>query len=150
MRAIETLPQALERIADLEVEVKYLKSELGLSREESVYAFLRKYHGMRLNEAWTAMALYRRKGQVISNAFLYDNRPNVVCDANLSIQDVKVTICDLRKHMPKGSIETHFGMGYSMTPTGAAFMKDTLARIEHDFEGAEADTAATPGASASQ
>ena len=150
MRSIETLPQALERIADLEIEIKFLKSELGLSKEESVYAYLRKHHGMRLNEAWTAMALYRRKGQVISNAFLYDNRPSISCDTNLSLQDVKVTVCSLRKSMPPGSIETHFGMGYSMTSVGAAFMKEALARIAHEFEGAEADTAKTSGASASK
>ena len=130
-REIKTLAEALERITDLEAEVRYWKGELGLMREENLYAQLRKRYKMTLNEAWTCVVLYRRKGQAVRSSFLYDNRPNVVTDTNLSLQDVKVTICSLRKRLPPGSIDTHFGLGYAMSPTGLAFMDEAVRRIEN-------------------
>jgi DNA-binding response OmpR family regulator len=141
-KEIQTLQQALERITDLEIEVKYWKGELGLMREENLYAQLRKRYGMTLNEAWFCVVLYRRRGQAVRSSFLYDNRPNVVTDTNLSLQDVKVTICSLRKRMPEGSIETHWGLGYAMTPVGIAFMDDAVKRIENG-EGPGQNTPAT-------
>lgn len=140
-REIKTLQQALERITDLEAEVKYWKGEMGLAREENLYAQLRKRYKMTLNEAWTCVVLYRRRGAAVRASFLYDNRPNVVTDTNLSLQDVKVTVCSLRKRLPPGSIDTHFGLGYAMSPIGLAFMDDAVQRIENGDSPGPAATA---------
>ena len=105
-----------ERVADLEEEVAYLKSELGLSSDLTKVAALMDC-GLTRGEARAVVALRSTNGRVLS-------RSQVADATGLTDQTVKVVVCRVSNKM--AGIETARGLGYRLTSEGMRWVDDHL------------------------
>lgn len=110
---------------ELQAEVEWLKSELGLVEDEVALDALRRT-GLSPACARIVLALYSRRGRVVSRFTLDDLLPNVHGHERESTSIVGVLICRIRKLLPEGGLETLWGKGYSLTPGGMAWVADKL------------------------
>jgi len=102
-----------ERIEQLEEEVAYLRSELGLAQEAGQVAKLRQA-GLRPTGARILLALHTSNGRVLSRGFIEDNFTSAV-DSN-KITDVYIN--GIRKAIGHDAVGTAWGQGFFITEVG--------------------------------
>lgn len=101
------------RCADLEEEIAYLKSELGLRDDADQIEALREGLDVATAEAHFLRALYNAKGRTVSHMALLDAIPARMPDRDHSI--VKVYASRVRARLGPGSIENIWGVGYRLS-----------------------------------
>lgn len=111
-----------ERIAELEAEVAWLKSELGLQEESTAIAKLADT-GLTPLEARLVLAMYRTR-RTLSPEVLFDYLPHPSDGADLTI--VKSAIHRIRRKWGSLSVETVAAVGYRLTTTGEAVVTAAL------------------------
>lgn len=114
-----------ERIANLEDEVAYLRSELGLAQDATKIKALKVSLGLTETEALLLHALYATRQHYLSRAQVFDaTRPSSRRDCTLKIVDVYVS--KLRRKIGSDIIKTLWGYGYCLTPQGVALVQASL------------------------
>jgi DNA-binding response OmpR family regulator len=126
MKPPATLALAHERIEELEYVNECLRRDLGqVADRERLGAW---GHGLGLTprQAMIFDLLYARRGIVVTHSAamlaLYQG-----VDAEPEINIVKVFIHQIRRKLPPKSIETIWGQGFTLTPTGRAAADAVLA-----------------------
>ena len=115
-----TLPEALERIADLEEEVAYLKGELGMTVDDLALIRLMS-RGLTAQEARLLLALARVHPRPLSACYLREYLP-----ASKGRKDdpdsppnnyASVLVCNIRRKL--GPVVANvYGVGYRLTEHG--------------------------------
>jgi DNA-binding response OmpR family regulator len=102
----------------LEEQVAWLKSELGIQMDSTRHAKITK--GLRLQGQTAAMVLvlYQARGRVVSQVAMNDAVPSPLVGEDRGPKFVDVQICRARKVLGKGAIENIFGKGYRLSPSG--------------------------------
>ncbi len=103
-----------ERIEELEAEVAYLRSELGLALDTDRLARLRASYGFTRSEGILLLTL-ATTNRVMSKAHLMDALDHSKGGTDNKMIDVYVH--RIRSTLP-GSIITHYGLGYGIAPKG--------------------------------
>lgn len=98
------------RCEDLEEQVAYWKSEAGAVFEETLYARLRKRHG--LTKAECRILTILSNGRVVPRLSLAE-----LCGL-ASLDSLDVLVSRVRKRMGFGVIDTIYGRGYSIGSIG--------------------------------
>lgn len=105
-----------DRIADLEAEVAYYRSELGIAQEAT------RVHNIRLkcratnSEARVLLALYAAQGRVLSQDALFDAIPHPADGQNSTA--VRMHVRALRQKVSPDVIDTAPGLGYRIGAAG--------------------------------
>lgn len=110
------------RCAELEEEVAYLKSELGLRRLPTDIDRLRRHFGLANGDAELLHALYAAKGRVVTRMQCMDatsSRPDRE-DDDRDLKMIDVRICRIRKPLGKDAILNVWSTGYRLSPEGIA------------------------------
>ncbi len=116
-----------ERIAELEEENAWLRSELGLVVDGDQLATLRKTYEMATGAACLVLALYRAKGRLLNKLQLHEAIPAIWKDHDeRCVKIVDVRICHARKGVGRDAIETICGQGYGLTPEGMEKVRAAL------------------------
>lgn len=102
-----------DRIEQLEEQVAYLKSELGLTKDASQLACLKENLRLTDKQAEILMALRASNGRVISPGFLLDNFTNATDEKVIDIH-----VCRIRKTIGFNTIGTVRGKGFYITSEG--------------------------------
>lgn len=110
-----------ERIAELEEEVAYLRSELGLTHSAGREANFRKSLGITAQESRFLMALYDARGRMLLKTQLEDAIKRGFDGKAQKVVDVYA--CRVRKRIGFDAIETVWGSGYRITPKGIAIVE---------------------------
>jgi DNA-binding response OmpR family regulator len=106
-----------ERIEELEAEVEYLRGELGLADDQTAQAKIAAAFPTRgMSTARLVYAMYRSYPRCLSKPQLFDTMKHNEEDVQVKIVDIY--ICRIRKALGFGAIETHWGLGYSLSPHG--------------------------------
>jgi hypothetical protein len=106
-------PQA--RIEDLEEQVAYLRSELGLAEDLTKLEAIRTRLGLTPTVGKMLLALRASNGRVLSNGFLSDNFTTGKDEAG---KLVHIHIHRLRSKIGPDALKTSWGQGYYLTPEG--------------------------------
>lgn len=116
------------RCAELEEEVAYLRSELGVQQDASLVDILKVRFG--LVRGWAALlaALYRAKGRCVMRAQLEEAIPNPN-DRDRDDRIVSVYIALLRGALGKDAIATVWGSGYRLTESGLERVEAVLSTL---------------------
>lgn len=107
-----------ERIAELEAENEYLRSELGLAIELDRMGRLAHATGLTKSEAGMLLVL-AKTGRVMDRAHLHE------CISLWDGEDRKIVdvyVSRIRKKIPD-SIETFWGLGYAISTQGKAYVE---------------------------
>lgn len=120
-----TLEQALKRIADLEEQNAWLRSELGLVEEASAVHALRNALRLSTQQARVVLRLYRAKGRVVPFAQLYEAAPPVYSD-DRPMHIVRVFVSQTRAKLGKDFILGSYGLGYALSPAAAETIRQVL------------------------
>lgn len=116
-----------ERIAELEEENAWLRSELGLIQGADRLATVRRTFGLQPGDASLVLALYQAKGSVRNKLQLHEAIPAVWVDHDdRGLKIIDVRICRLRKRLGHDAIETLWGQGYRLTAEGIAKVSEAL------------------------
>lgn len=121
------------RCEELEDEVAWLKSELGLALSDSEIFAVRKAFDITHGEACLMLALYKARDKVLSKALcmaaMPSPGPSKEDDRDWKMADMIVH--KIRKKAGRDLIATSHGHGYQITPEGAA--RVALALSEADL-----------------
>ena len=149
MKHITTLPQALERIDELETELDMLKRDLGHSADDVDIDRLNRRWKLTGLETRIVLILHRRKGAVVNKesllSALYDNSPETP-----AIKIIDVFVCKIRAKVGADFIATAWGHGYRLTPSGMAQVSAVLGMEGALIERAEVQPRAPAQKSARQ
>lgn len=124
---------ACDRCADLAAEVLSLKRQLGMELFSQHVVAIRDYGGLTPNEARLILALYEARPRPLTRGHLCDlliHRDHV---AGASDRMVDVMVCKIRAKIGADKIETVWGAGLRISPSGAAWV---LKAIADDMAGA--------------
>lgn len=113
------------RCAELEEEVAYLRSELGVQQEASLTDILKVRFGLVRGWAAVLAALYRAKGRCVMHAQLEEAIPNPN-DRDRDNRIVTVYVALLRGVLGKDAIATVWGSGYRLTESGLERVESVL------------------------
>lgn len=103
------------RCEELEEEVAYLKSELGLQVAAGEVAALKSAFKITDHKARVLLILYRARSRVASTAQLDDALPARYEGTERSSNFVSATISQLRKIVGADAIETIYASGYRLS-----------------------------------
>lgn len=115
------------RCEELQEEVAYLRSELGLRARATDLQALRETFGLTGNEARVALILARANGRTVMRAQIEEAMP-----ARSGVDDrcsnlVSVVVNNVRRKIGKEHIPTAWAAGYAMTAAGRALVLGALA-----------------------
>lgn len=111
------------RCEELKERVAWLESELGVQVNTSDAITICRELKIRPQAGQIVLALYRAKGRLVSNLQLWDAIPQVVSpkfDDDRSYKMLDVQVCNARKGLGDGMIETVWGKGKALSPAGMA------------------------------
>lgn len=106
----------LDRVAELEAEVAFLRAELGYTRDGDLYVRLRDAWRLTRSEAAMLLRLYSARGRAVPNSVLLE----ALSENDVDPAIVKVRISTVRQKIGQRLIETIWGLGYRLTPEGVA------------------------------
>lgn len=112
-----------ERVAGLEDEVAYLRSEMGLSVSATRVGLVRAALKLRPGCCKMLLAMFDAKGRVLNRFQLAEAHAHP--NGGDTLRAVNVHMCLIRKRLGQESIEGVWGVGYRLTDAG----RDKLARI---------------------
>lgn len=117
-----------DRIEQLEEQVAYLKSELGVSLRLTDQARIMERFSLSPKAAKILMALRTSNGRLLSHDFLVETfAPESERD-----KIIDVYICKIRKAIGRDSVKTCWGEGFSLTEAGKTRVDQALtAPIPH-------------------
>jgi len=117
-----------DRCAELEEEVAYLRSELGLLADEDALLTLKRAMRVSPVVARLVYALYRSNGRLLTCAHLEDAIPSKTGrDDYISQSFFGALVCLARRALGRDAIETAWGRGYRLSPAGMARVAAILA-----------------------
>lgn len=119
-------PEDMER-EELEEEVAYLRSELGITDDATSIAALRDTYGLPPAASRVLMSLYLARGRVLSKDQISDSLPVVTRDTWSERKLADVYVCRIRAKIGHAAIKTAWGAGYYLTPEGIAKVDAALA-----------------------
>lgn len=125
LAAIRKSPDLMSH-EELASEVQYLRGELYLDGLQNEVSRIMQAFRVTPNGARLCLALFRAKGGVVSRLRLYEA---MVHQGDGALDPEKMTdvyICRVRKAFPAGSIQTAWGVGYSLSPVGLAVVGAAL------------------------
>lgn len=115
------------RCDELEEEVAWLRSELGIQTELTVKSGLARSLGLSPGELSVVLALYRANGRVVPSSFIEETIPSTWGRAGDRCDRlVAVYVCRIRKALGAGVIETVCLMGYQLTSAGREIIRGAL------------------------
>lgn len=107
-----------ERCEELEEEVAYLKSELGIREAGERIHLLRAALGVRPAVASFLLRLYDARGKLVTHQQLVDALPAVWCDREDRHEPITRVYCAYaRKALGRDGIETVWREGYRLSAT---------------------------------
>jgi len=112
------------RCAELEEEVAYLKSELGLTQDTSSVHALRGRFKIDPQQARLLLTLYEANGRTLTTVFLHEAISSR--EHTFGSKLVHVRVMRLRKVLGKPAIETLYGLGYRLSAEGRALVCSAL------------------------
>lgn len=115
------------RCEDLQEEVAYLKSELGLQVDGDVLATIKRAFGLTDQKARIVVILFKAKGRVVSEAHFQDALPSRYGATDRGEKLVHSSISQLRKVVGADAIETVYARGYRLSPGMRARVAEALA-----------------------
>lgn len=115
------------RCADLEEQVAWLKSELGLSVERTDVDKVRRAFGLRPNEAWIVLRLAKAGGRVVSYEQLLDEMPSLTGNDDRHKSNISTHICRIRSKTDRHGVETARSVGLRIGPWLAERLPQVLA-----------------------
>lgn len=110
------------RCDELELQVERYKRELMLRAEDGSIIAIRRAFRLTHAEARLVLILYGAKGRPVSSRFLVEE----ILSEQTFPQALKVHVTRARKKLEAEAIETHFGVGYAMSPMGLAKITGAL------------------------
>lgn len=120
-----TIADLRARLAALEEDNAYLKSELGMLATDDQLADLQA-HGLTTSEARVLLSLYGAN-RTMSPLALFDRLDHR--DGGEDIKIVAMYVCRVKKIAGRDSIGTHRGIGYRITPQGRQWVEERLSPI---------------------
>lgn len=112
------------RIADLEAEVAYWKSEAQLGADATLVASIASAFGMTPAEAWIVGALWRLPaGRVGRRDRLLEDQPHHRPDSDRYNNIIDVLVHRIRRAMGTDAVETVRGSGFRLTDHGRDLMR---------------------------
>lgn len=121
-----------ERCAELAERIAWLESELGLQRDADGFARLRAaipVGGPQSRAAGVARllgALFSARGRTLSCGQIVERIPSPSGNEDRDTKLAAVYVCDARRTFGRGIIETVWGKGYRLTPSGMALVASIL------------------------
>lgn len=103
---------------ELQEQIVYLESELGLRQSLSTIGDLHSALGLTRTEARITLAMYAAGGRVVTRAQFEDAMYGGNADCDRSPNLVNVYISKLRKKIGRDAFELVWGEGYRLTPPG--------------------------------
>ncbi len=110
---------------EMQAELTYLRSELGLVAENEDIAALRRGLGVREQVARIVLAL--KSGRLLTPQQIGDRLPSVFAEDRDDITLVRTLMCQARQQLGPNTIINEFGIGYRMTEAGRARVGELLA-----------------------
>jgi hypothetical protein len=136
MTRITTLPQALERIDHLEAEVDMLKRELGHNIDVDAAGRLNRRWKLTSREAQIVLLLHRRRGALVNKEGVLSAMYGDSADTP-ELKIIDVFVCKIRSKVGEDFIETSWGHGYRLTPSGMSQVTEVLGAESGQIERAE-------------
>lgn len=119
-----------DRCEELEEEVAYLRSELGLNQDATDYQRLRVFmRGKSVNARQAArliLALYQAKGRAMSRLQLLDALPSPSDKEDRNPNLIGVMVCHARAGLGREAVENVWGHGYRLSDEGVAKVRSIL------------------------
>jgi DNA-binding response OmpR family regulator len=126
-----------ESCAELAERVAWLESELGLQRADTSFDDLRSYLRTRVqsdrrgtpNVTRLILALYRANGRVMNTDQIMEAIPPMGGSVFEDLRDtaiVKVWVCYARRCLGRDAIESAWGKGYRLSPSGMALVASII------------------------
>jgi DNA-binding response OmpR family regulator len=109
---------------ELEEEVLFLRSELGIALEETSIQALISALGLTRSPVRLLLALHGHQGKVASTLSLMEACAHYQHDREMKI--VSLWVCRLRKALGHDAIENAWGKGYRLTSEGIAKVDQIL------------------------
>lgn len=107
-------------------ERDYYRSELGLTADAALRAELQNRLGLTVGQAAIMAALHRAKHRFLSKDTLGSVGPQR-CDGPLEV--AKAQICQIRRKLGGGVIETAWGLGYRLSESGRGLVETAIKRV---------------------
>jgi len=120
--------ELLGRIAALEDEIAYLKSELGLSQAAHPRLMLQHVFALAPQESWLLNTLYQAHGRVLNREFLAENVPGFHDERDPQL--INVLVSKLRRKLGRERSYIrylHGYRGYQLSADGMALCAYALA-----------------------
>jgi hypothetical protein len=142
---VKTRGESCARCADLEEQVAYLRSELGLQHDNQAHRrvrnvmLTRKAGGKvgRTGSVGLVMALYAAKGRPVTRWQILEAVASPSGNDDRLPKIIDVWVCYARKTLGHDAIENVWGKGYCLTSTG-------MERVRAIIEGPTTPPARTP------
>ena len=117
------------RCEELRIRIKELEEQLATSYGDRSAAIIKSHHGLSDNEAAALMMLFKANGRPVQNWFIIENLParrstEYKNEANV----LRVIIHSIRNKVGQTAIETAWGHGYKMSPSGLEMLQALLKR----------------------
>lgn len=116
-----------ERIADLEEQVAYLKSELGISRDMAIAARFKKAFGLTRGESSIVAMLYSSRFKAFTKDQLFEATRDAGRSEEPGMKVVDVLMYRVRRRLGYQSICTIHNRGYALTPYGVEICDRAMA-----------------------
>lgn len=113
---------------DLEEQVAYLESELGLRLAADELAGLRATFGLTPSEARAVLALHRAAGRTVTRAQVEEVMPSPTGKEERSRSLLSSTMFHIRRKLGPGIVETVWSAGFRITPAGQKLVASALSR----------------------
>lgn len=108
-----------DRCEELEEDIAYLKSELGLRAGLDEIEALRKAFGLTPSCAKLVLALYRAKGRTVTQLQMLEIMPpRYTIEDDRTSQIVNVQCSKTRKALGPGLLQNVWGQGFKLSPAG--------------------------------
>lgn len=115
------------RCADLEEEVAFLKSELGIRDDAEELHDLKLSLGLRgTTEASVLRRMFDAGGRVVMKVQLQEAIPARDDVRDRLLKEVDIYVCRLRKRLGAQAIETVYGKGYRLSASGMDIVGNVL------------------------
>ena len=122
-----------QRCIELEEEVAYLRSELGLLADEDALLTLGRALGVSPVVARLVLALYRANGRLLTVTHLNDAVPSAKGrDEYISQSFFASLVCLARRPLGRDAIETAWARGYRLSPAGMARVAAILEPVQQE------------------
>ena len=115
-----------ERCAALERENASLKAELAKRTRVDVVGRMRADLGVTEHGAKLLLALYKTPGRLVTHDAVRAALPGRYLKSRQTIRDLRSTVCQVRRDVGPGVVETILGRGYMLTDRGVDLIRATM------------------------